>query len=79
MSFSDRLDSIQQDVSINHSRFQKLAGIMGTIGMGAGLYLAYKTHSGVWGYLGFAFIGGMLGGTVGNVIGAATKKREPAA
>lgn len=41
---------------------QSAAGTIGTLG---GVYLAYKKNKGFWGYVGFMFLGGIVGGSIG--------------
>ena len=48
----------------------KTKSVFGLVGLAGGLYLAHKKKKGVWGYVGFAF----LGLIAGNIIGAQVSK-----
>ncbi len=41
---------------------------LSTLGMAAGLYLAYKKDNKFWGYVGFAIAGSILGVACGKII-----------
>ncbi len=75
MSFSDRLDSIQSNISSDGvSKAFRMASVLGTVGAAAGIYMAYRRHSRAWGYVGYGFFGAIIGSTFGNVAGMAMSK-----
>ena len=49
---------------INYKSAQYILGSVGTLG---GLYYAFSSKKGFWGYLGFAIIGGMAGSIIGGL------------
>lgn len=47
--------------------------VLGSIGMLGGLYYAFTTKKGFWGYVGFGLLGSIAGGLVGNIVGGVSK------
>lgn len=77
MSFSDNLNNIQSNITSDGvSRTFRTASILGTLGAGAGLFIAYRKHCRVWGYVGYTFFGAVIGSTLGNVAGMAMDSKE---
>ncbi len=64
MSFEDRISGIQTSY-----RKRKMVRILGTTGFFLGLLYAFRHRSGIWGYAGYSFVGAIMGGAVGGVIG----------
>lgn len=44
-----------------------ISNVLGSVGMLGGLYWAHKQKSGFWGYVGYAILGSVVGGTVGKI------------
>ncbi len=75
MSFSDRIEKIENEVKDDYTtRPFRMATVLGGVGALGGFLMAYRRHSGVWGYVGYGFFGALIGSTVGNVAGMATSK-----
>jgi hypothetical protein len=49
---------------INYKSAQYIVGSVGTLG---GLYYAFQSKKGFWGYLGFALLGGLAGSIIGGL------------
>ena len=56
------------------NKADKTLTILSTIGGLAGLYYAYSKKKGMWGYVGFMVLGGIVGSLVANVV---TKMKKP--
>jgi len=46
---------------------EAIAAIASTVGFLAGLYYAHNQKSHFWGYVGWGFLGGVVGGGVGRI------------
>jgi hypothetical protein len=49
---------------INYKSAQYIVGSIGTLG---GLYYAFQSKKGFWGYVGFALLGGIAGSIIGGL------------
>jgi hypothetical protein len=69
MGNTDKVDALLDQNKITNARM--LSYGLGTIGTVAGIVVAVKRKSGIWGCIGWAFLGSMAGGGIASVINSA--------
>ena len=75
--FYNVTDQPTEQVIVVEPQSSKVAMILGTVGFLGGLYYAFskKPQSKFWGFVGWGFLGTVVGSSVGKVIDLATKKK----